>query len=176
MNLKLKSVLWVVCFVITLALAFAFPRLVSGQKTLTAQCMGGGMMNGGMMNEDMQIVRQLFANHDKIHRTVEEISGGIRAVTESDDPQIAALIQHHVTSMYQRVDDGRTFSMMSQTLPIMFRNANNYKRKFETTTKGLAVTEISDDTSMVAVIREHAREVNRFVAEGMSAMCGGMMR
>ncbi|GKY88294.1 hypothetical protein STA1M1_21630 [Sinisalibacter aestuarii] len=33
--------------------------------------------------------------HDAIRRSVETIPGGIRAVTESDDPEIAGLIRAH---------------------------------------------------------------------------------
>jgi hypothetical protein len=183
MSIKHRSVFWIVCFVMTLALAFAVPRLASSQETLIAQCMGGGMMGGGMnrsmmgggmMQGDMQLVHQLFADRSLIRRTVEEIPGGIRAVTESDDPQVAALIQQHVTSMYQRVEGGQEFSMMSSTLPIMFANADRYQRELETTPKGVAITETSDDPHMAAVIRSHGREVSDFVDYGMSAMCGMM--
>ena len=84
---------------------------------------GGGWRMGGN-REDMQIVHQLFANHNLIRCTVEEIPGGIRTVTESDNPQVAALLQQHVGSMHQRLDQGQCFAMMSRTLPIMFQNAN----------------------------------------------------
>lgn len=51
---------------------------------------GGGMMGkdrmgSGMMSDDMRFIHQLFANHDKIRRSIEEILGGVRTVTESDD-------------------------------------------------------------------------------------------
>lgn len=176
MEIKRRSVLWIVCFVMTLALAFAIPRLVSSQETFIAQCMGGGMMNRGMMGGDMGIIHQLFANHNQVRRTVEEIPGGIRTVTESDNPQVAALIQAHVPNMYQRIENrqGIPMIMMSSTLPIMFANADLYQRQLETTSKGVAITETSDDPDMVAVIREHGREVSNFVDYGMSAMCGMM--
>lgn len=60
--------------------------------------------------------------------------------------------------------------MMSSTLPAMAQNADQYQRRFQLTPKGIVVTETSDNPEMVAVIREHAREVDRFVAEGMPAM------
>jgi hypothetical protein len=65
---------------------------------------------------------------------------------------------------------------MVATLPTMFSNANRYQRQYELTSKGIIVTETSDDRDMVDVIREHAREVNGFVEEGMPAMMENMMR
>lgn len=124
---------------------------------------------------DMGLVMTLFRNHERINRTVEEVSGGIRATTESDDPRVASLIQAHVTSMYQRVNQGRPFTMMSRTLPTMFRNAKRYERHLTMTSKGVSITETSTDPQMIAVIRAHGREVTGFVDEGMSAMMNGMM-
>ncbi|MCU0515315.1 MAG: hypothetical protein MUC60_00360 [Oscillatoria sp. Prado101] len=187
-----KSILWTVLFALTLGLIFLTPKLATSQQTQIAQgmsgggmcgqgmmgggMMGGGMMGGGMMGGDMGIIHQMFANHNQIRRTVEEIPGGIRSTTESDSPEIAALIQQHVPTMYKRLDEGRELSMISPTLPVMFRNANRYQRKLEKTPKGVTVTETSQAPDMVAVIREHAHEVDGFVSQGMSAMCGGISK
>ncbi len=172
--MKRKSTLWIVVFVLALGLVLLAPKLVTGQTKVAQGMMGGGMMGGG----DMGTIRQLFANHNQVHRTVKEIPGGIRAVTESNNPQVSALIQSHVPSMYQRIKGGQgiLMIMMSSTLPAMAQNADRYQRHFQLTRKGIAVTETSNDPNMVAVIREHAREVNRFVAKGMPAMMNNMMR
>ncbi|MEA5506557.1 hypothetical protein VB735_26335 [Halotia wernerae UHCC 0503] len=164
-----KSFGWIVLFVLALGLILITPSVVSSQ----------GMMHHGMRgNGDMQTIHQLFAYHNLVDRTVEEIPGGIRAVTESDNPQVTALIQTHVPKMYQRVSRGQWFPMINMvpSLPTMFDNANRYERQFQMTPKGIAVTETSKDADMVAVIREHARDVTRFVEEGMPAMMGKMMR
>ncbi len=148
----------------------------------------GGMMSGGV-GEMMQMMRpdnmmgpmrtgmELFMRHREIRRTVTELPNGIHAVTESDDPQTAALIQAHVGDMYRRLDQNRAFPYpMSRSIPAMFANSTAYRRKLEATPKGVAVTETSDDPAMVAVIRAHAREIDGFVREGMPAMMRGMMR
>jgi hypothetical protein len=177
--MKRQSVLWIVLFVLTLGVMFLVPKLVTSQQTPIAQSMmEGDMMGGGMMNGEMGIIHQLFVNHSQIHRTVTEIPDGIRSVTESDNPQIAALIQAHVPTMFQRIETGQSMPMMgmSSTLPMMLRNADRYERKFDMTAKGLKVTETSNDPKMVAAIREHAHEVTRFVAKGMPAMMDNMMK
>lgn len=146
---------------------------------------GDGMMSGdrmmgnsGMMegNSDMRVVRQLFAYHDQIRRSVEEIPGGVRTLTESDNPEIATLIQQHVASMHQRLEDGRWFAMMSRTLPTLFRNADRYQRQSQITSNGIAVTKTSDDAELASVLSEHAQEVTEFVQNGMTQMGCGRMR
>lgn len=143
--------------------------------------MGGGgmdeMMGEGNMAGPMRTGMELFARHAQIRRTVTELPNGIHAVTESDDPQTTALIQAHVTEMYQRLDENRPFPyMMSRSVPAMFARSTDYQRKLEATPKGIAVTETSNDPAMVAVIRAHAQELNGFVREGMPAMMHEMMR
>src|SRR6266513_2843381 len=67
---------------------------------------GGGMMGGsGMMGSatsaDMSTYMDLFNHHSEIRRTVEQIPGGVRTTTESDDPALAAQLQTHVAAMYR---------------------------------------------------------------------------
>jgi hypothetical protein len=174
--MRRQFVFWIVLFILTLGLILVTPLLVNSREILIAQ----GMMHDGMMGGggDMNIIHQLFTNRGQIHRTVREIPHGIQAVTESDNPNVTALIQSHVPKMYQRIDNGQTFPMirMVATLPTMFSNANRYQRQYELTSKGIIVTETSGDRDMVDVIREHAREVTGFVEKGMPAMMENMMK
>lgn len=57
--------------------------------------MGEMMMPGNTMGP-MGTGMELFTRHAKIRRRVAELPNGVHAVTESDDPQTAALIQAHV--------------------------------------------------------------------------------
>lgn len=174
MNRQLR--LGIILFLLIFGLTFTAGQITQATPRIACQ---GCMMDGDMMGgnrQDMGIVHQLFANHSRIRRTVKEIPGGVRTVTESDIPQITALIQAHVQSMHRRVDEGRRFAMMSRTLPIMFRNANRYERKFELTPKGIVVTKTSDDPNLVTVLREHSREVSGFVEGGKPWMGGGRRR
>ena len=57
--------------------------------------------------DERRDLHELFTNHDKIKRTVTNLTDGIRTVTESDDPQIAATIKKHVAEMGKRVEEGR---------------------------------------------------------------------
>ena len=140
--------------------------------------MGGGMggMMGGMMGP-MRTGMQLFRHHSEIHRNVTVLPDGVRAVTESDNPEVAALIQEHVGDMYTRIDQDRPFAYpMSQTVPVLFRNTSRYRRQLEITPKGVAITETASDADMVKLIKAHAREISGFVTDGMPAMMRDMMR
>jgi hypothetical protein len=140
---------------------------------------GGGMMGGGMMGAattaDMSSYMDLFDQHTQIRRTVEQVPGGVRTITESDDPALAARLQAHVSSMYTHLQQGREVQCMSDSLPLLFRNASGYQRRLTLTAKGVTVIETSGDPKLTDAIRAHAKEVSGFVKEGMPAMMGGMM-
>ena len=137
--------------------------------------MGDGMM-GGATAGDMSTYMELFARHSEIRRTVEEIPGGVRTVTESDAPELVAQLQAHVASMYEHLDRRAEVSCMSESLPTLFRNADSYRRRLTTTAKGVVVTETSNDPWLTQAIRAHAREVSGFVRDGMPSMMQGMMQ
>ncbi len=137
---------------------------------------GGGMMGSGSMGgatqADMSSYMKLFDRHTDLRRTVEAIDGGVRTTTESDAPELIALLQTHVSSMYSHLNQRAEVTCMSSSLPILFRNSTSYRREL---TKGVVVTETSTDARITGAIREHAQEVSGFVRDGMPAMMRGMM-
>lgn len=165
--------------------------LTACQRTSQQQSPMGGMMSSMMSSQrgrgemaqmmgsadrsDMQVYMDMFQHHLEIRRTVEPLKNGVRTVTESDNPRIAALLQSHVSKMYQHVARGQEVRCMSDSLPTMFRHASRYRRQPSMTPHGIAVEETSDDANVLAAIRRHADEVSAFVREGMPAMMKGMM-
>ena len=140
---------------------------------------GGGMMGSGSMGgatkADMSSYMKLFDRHSDLRRTVEAIDGGVRTTTESDAPELIALLQTHVSSMYSHLNERAEVTCMSSSLPILFRNSTSYRRDLTLTAKGVVVTETSTDARITNAIREHAEEVTGFVHGGMPAMMRGMM-
>lgn len=134
---------------------------------------GGGMMGVGPV--DMSIYMDMFMRHNQINRVVEEIPGGVRTTTESNSPDLAAQLQAHVSSMYNRLGQGSEVMCMSSSLPTLFRNAGGYRRQLTFTPTGVIAEETADDPNLVQAIRDHAREVSGFVRDGMPAMMQGMM-
>ncbi len=140
--------------------------------------LANGPGDGGMMGvgpADMRIYMDMFMRRSQINRVVEEIPGGVRTTTESNSPDLAAQLQAHVSSMYDRLGQGSEVMCMSQSLPTLFRNAAGYRRKLTFTPTGVIAEETTDDPNLVLYVREHAREVSGFVRDGMPAMMQGMM-
>jgi len=136
--------------------------------------MGSGSM-GSATQADMSSYMKLFDRHTDLRRTVEAIDGGVRTTTESDAPELIALLQTHVSSMYSHLNQRAEVTCMSSSLPILFRNSTSYRRELTLTAKGVVVTETSTDFRITSAIREHAEEVSGFVHGGMPAMMRGMM-
>ncbi len=139
----------------------------------------GGMMGSGMMGSatqaDMTSYTKLFDRHTELRRTVESIDGGVRTTTESDAPDLIALLQAHVSSMYSHLNQHAEVTCMSSSLPTLFHNSTSYRRELTFTAKGVVVTETSNDPRITAAIRAHAQEVSGFVHDGMPTMMRGMM-
>jgi hypothetical protein len=159
--------------------------------------MGAGMMHGGMMGpgtmgmgsdmmgmahdsatmEQLRVIHTLFVNHDRIKRTVTNLPNGIRTVTESDDPQIAALLKDHVGDMMKRVGAGNDpgLPIESDALHAIFRDKDKIHTSVENTASGVVVVQTSDDAKVVAELQEHAAQVTDFAKEGMAAIHTAMM-
>jgi hypothetical protein len=126
---------------------------------------------------EMGVIYELMVNHDRINRTVTNLTDGIRTVTESDDPQMAKIIKEHVSSMDQRVRAGNDpgSPIESPALHSIFRNADKVHTSIQTTANGVVVVQTSTDPQTVAALQKHASEVSDLVKGGMAAMREAMM-
>lgn len=145
--------------------------------------MGGGMGMMGMMHgsataTEMDEIHSMLTDHDKIRRTVTNLPNGIRTVTESDDPDMAATIASHVAGMGERVKAGRDpdLPIQSPTLKIIFRNRDKINTTYESTPKGIVVVQTSNDAETVAALQKHAGEVTDLAKRGMVAAHETMMK
>jgi hypothetical protein len=140
--------------------------------------MGPGMMGGSATTGERSDIHDLFLDHDRIKRTVTNLPDGIRTVTESDDPQVAAVIKRHVADMGKRVDEGRDPNLPIETpaLHAIFRYKDKIKSAYEETEKGVIVVQTSTDAAAVKALQEHAAEVSDLARRGMAAAHEAMMR
>ena len=143
--------------------------------------MGPGMM--GMAHDEatmaqLQVIHTMLANHDRIRRTVTNLPNGIRTTTESDDPSVADQIKSHVAEMGKRVraGDDPGLPIESDNLHAIFRDKDKIHTSYETTAKGMVVTQTSDDPGTVAALQAHASEVTDLVQGGMAALQAAMMK
>ena len=149
----------------------------------TMQGMGPGMMRmqggqtAGAMAQ-MRGIHELFANHDRMTRTVTNLPDGIRTITESNDPQVAKLITDHVASSRKQVDTGNDpgLPIESPALRAIYANYDKIVTTVEATEKGVLVVQTSTDAQVVAALQQHAAEVTEFINDGMAAMHKAMMK
>lgn len=137
-----------------------------------------GMGHGSATMAERGEIHDMFMNHDRIKRTVTNLPDGIRTVTESDDPDLAAVIASHVAGMIERVKEGRDpkLPIQSPQLEIIFRNRDKITTTLEATAKGVAVVQTSSDLETVVALQAHAAEVSDLVKRGMIAAHEGMMK
>ena len=152
-----------------------------GQMGSGMMGMGPGMMgmNGGSATAaEHSDIRDLFFNHESIKRTVTNLPDGIRTVTESDDPQVAATIKKHVAEMGKRVEEGRDpgLPIESPALHSIFRDKDKIKSTYEVTEKGIVVVQTSTDATAVKALQDHAAEVTDLAQRGMVAAHEAMMK
>ncbi|MDP2409505.1 MAG: hypothetical protein Q8M26_04370 [Pseudolabrys sp.] len=140
--------------------------------------MGMGMMGGNATADERGDLHDLFANHDKIKRTVTNLPDGIRTVTESDDPRLAEVIKKHVVEMGQRVEEGRDPDLPIETpaLRAIFAHKDKIQSVYEPTDKGIIVVQTSADAAAVKALQEHAAEVSDLAKRGMVAAHEAMMK
>jgi hypothetical protein len=143
--------------------------------------MGGGMMGmhgGSATRGERRDIHGLLFDHDRIKRTVTNLPDGIRTVTESDDPEVAATIKRHVAEMGKRVEEGRDpgLPIESPALRSIFRDKDKIKTAYETTEKGIIVVQTSTDASTVKALQDHAAEVTDLAQRGMVAAHEAMMK
>ena len=131
----------------------------------------GGMMGGGMMQgmmQDMPVIHGLLRQHEKIEREVENIPGGVRTTTTSEDPEVAEQIRTHVRQMKERMEEGRPIRQMDPLFRELFDHHEEIHLEYEEIPGGVRVTETSENPEVVSLIRQHAHEfVNEVVEHGM---------
>lgn len=119
------------------------------------------------MRQARDVFHELLRHHDVIKREVEDIPGGVRTVTTSEDPEIAALIQLHVRQMVARFDAGMPVRKWDPVFAELHKHYDKVTLTMEDIPGGLRVVETSDDPQVTLLIRQHAhRGVSEFVERG----------
>jgi acylphosphatase len=123
-----------------------------------------------MGGQDMQAIHGLFDEHSGIRRSVKKLENGVEALTESDDPKVATLLQQHVHSMKARLEQNRRIRQWDPLYAALFMNYKNVKLIIANTEKGVRIVQTSDDPKVVKLIHAHAEAVDGFVKNGYRDM------
>jgi len=123
----------------------------------------------GTLAYDKGVWMHLLEHHASIRRDVRHLENGVEAVTESDSPAIAALIQDHALAMQSRMRVGARVRVWDSVFLELFDNADKVHLEIMTTGKGVKIVETSDDPHVVMLLRSHAAGLSDFVREGFEA-------
>jgi hypothetical protein len=167
--------------IVGVGVSFFAPLMAHSQRDGSMRGMGPGMMGAAHDSATRALAagsHQLVMSHRRIERTVANLPNGVRTVTESDDPQVAALIRDHVAITVKRVEarDDPGLPMESPALRTLFRNGDRIRTTTTPTPRGVTVVQTSDDPATIAALQQHAAEVSELVEGGMAALHAAMMK
>jgi hypothetical protein len=138
--------------------------------------MGRGMGRGHGHAGDSQHAKDhqdfffLLDHREAIRRTVKNLPDGVETLTESDEEDVAAMIQTHVEAMYDRMEHANPIRMRDPIFRAVFANANKIKMEVEHTDQGVRVRETSDDSYAVKLVQEHAKLVSLWLKNGYAEL------
>jgi len=118
------------------------------------------------MAEARDTFHALLRDHEKIHRAVEEIEGGVATTTSSEDPAIAKTIRVHVRQMQARVATGDRLRHWDPLFVAVFKHHDEIAMAIKDVPGGVVVRETSQNPDVATLIRAHARAVSEFAQRG----------
>jgi len=113
---------------------------------------GRGRGPDASLRDDQDVFHFLLEKHKLIRRKVTQLDNGVETLTESDDPEVAAKIQEHVSAMHGRVKTGRGLRFWDDLFAAVFRNSKKIAMTVENTEHGVRVKETSDDAFTVQLV------------------------
>ncbi|MEQ8791254.1 MAG: hypothetical protein RIC55_33640 [Pirellulaceae bacterium] len=137
-----------------------------GQRGRGGQGGGGGGGPDAAWGQDQGMIQQLFANRDKITRAVKDLPDGVETLTQSADPRVAKLIQVHVASMKNRLENGRPVRQRDPLFAALFSRAGDVAMFVENTPTGVHVVEKCRNPLAAKLVQAHARVVSLFLSNG----------
>lgn len=139
--------------------------------TETQQMQMRGMDSQRMQRHrhDQQVFHTLLERHQELQREVENLPNGIRSVTTSETPELAALIIEHAHVMHQRLQEGFGLRFWDAAFAEIFAQADAVHMEVRNLPNGVETVETSDDPNVVKLIQAHGEAINAFVREGFGA-------
>jgi hypothetical protein len=154
--------------VVAIAAAAVVGATVAEAQLGRGQGRGRGMMMDDAHQADMRLLHALFEHREEIDRQVTIREDGVETLTESDNPEVARMLQEHVESMLARVKEVRPIHQRDPLFREIFRNAGKIAARHERTPRGVRVVETSADPYVAKLIQIHAEVIGAFIENGHS--------
>jgi hypothetical protein len=131
-----------------------------------------GLQGKDTSQEEVNDLKDIFQNHREITRTVENLTNGIRSITETKNDNLRDAVVRHVVSMVDRLEEKRDpkIIIQSPTLDILFKGSHAIKTEINMTDLGVEVIQTSADPILVKALQKHAAEVTDMVERGMRSV------
>lgn len=126
---------------------------------------GGGR---GMPPEAREQIYTLFENHTSIRRELKLTADGYTALTESEDPKVAAALKKHVGQMQARLGEGLSVRRWDPAFAEYCGHYSEMEHQFTPTDKGVRMTVKGRTANAAKIAQNHAKVVSAFAAHGWS--------
>ena len=112
------------------------------------------------------MIHGLFDVHEKITRYVEDTEEGYRSVTTSDDPEVAKMLQKHVSQMEGRMMDGRMVRRWDPAYVEFVSHYDDVTIDITNLANGVSFVAVGKTEEAKKVLRNHAQIISKFVEKG----------
>lgn len=123
----------------------------------------------GSLAYDKSVWHALLADHSLLRRVVRHTPAGVEALTESDDPRVAALIIDHAKAMQGRMKRGSLVRGWDPVFVALFERHEAVHIEVTPTERGVKIVEHARDEQTMRLMRSHAMGVSEFVRRGFDA-------
>ncbi len=119
--------------------------------------------------KDQALFSQLLEQHDSLKRETVHIENGIISTTTAATPELAKVLQDHVSGMEKRFGMGRAIRSWDPLFAALFEYKEQINMSYRNIDNGVEATLTSDDPKLVELIQCHDDTLHGFVNEGYEA-------
>lgn len=142
----------------TLLLPASLPALAQSEATAEVEVNPLGYDKGVWLG--------LLRDHGHIRRTIHHSETGLTAITESDDPKVAAAIIDHAMGMKARMQTGSFVRRWDPVFAELFDNHEAVSIEVTETPRGVRISETGTHPDAIRFLRSHALGLSDFVRGG----------
>lgn len=119
--------------------------------------------------KDQALFSTLMEHHHEIFRETELLEKGIRAKTTSQNPQIASILQKHVSGMEKRFAMGRAIRSWDPLFAALFEYRDKILFEYKSIRNGVEAKLTTDDPKVLEILHCHDETIHDFIQEGSTA-------
>ncbi|WP_044408724.1 hypothetical protein [Thiomicrospira microaerophila] len=115
---------------------------------------------------DAALFAELLSQHHQLKRETTRLANGILARTTSNNPNLAKILQAHVSGMAQRFASGRAIRSWDPLFAALFEFRDQIVMQYRDIDGGVEAQLTSDDPRLIELIHSHDQTLHQFVDFG----------